>query len=137
MTSPYEDIIRHPYPFPTGRPRMSAEDRAAQFSPFAALTGYEASIAETARLTTQQIELSEDARRELNEKLTVLQDQAGTRPSVAVTYFQQDLRKKGGAYVTVRGSFLRVDSVHRVLLLTDDTRIWIPAIIGIESPILK
>ena len=130
MTHPYADILDMPYPFPTGKVRMSMEDRAAQFSPFAALTGYEESIQETARLTSARIILSEDAQKELNESLVKLK----VEPELAasVTYFQPDLYKKGGRYLTVTGKLTKIDPVQKAIWMEDGTGIWMEDLLKVE-----
>ena len=99
----YGDIIGLSHPVSQVHPQMSVHERAAQFSPFAALTGHEAAIRETARLTEGQIELEEDRKEELDEKLSGLLQPGSVCPEVTVCYFEPDARKEGGAYRTVRG----------------------------------
>lgn len=108
-------------------------DRAAQFSPFAALTGYDAAIKETGRLTDQRIELSEDSRAALDRKQQLLVGGLADHPEVSVTYFIPDERKSGGAYVTVTGIVKKVDDYQRLLLLTDGTKIPLDDILDLES----
>lgn len=98
-------------------------NRAAQFAPFAALTGYEESIEETARLTDRRIELSEYEIEELNAKLNFIQEHIKERPEVTITYFQPDERKEGGTYVTVTGKVRRIDEVNRVIIFENGTEI--------------
>ena len=133
----YDDIIHLPHPNSSRHPRMSLLDRAAQFSPFAALTGYEDAIEETGRLTDHRIELNEDARAFLDQKQQLLADAASSRPQVSVTYFQPDHRKSGGAYVTVEGTLKKLDPYDRVLILTDETRIPLSEIVTIESDLFR
>lgn len=104
---------------------MSNMNRAAQFAPFAALTGYEESIAETARLTDRRIELSEYEIEELNAKLNFIQDHIKEHPKVTVTYFQPDDRKEGGTYVTVTGKVRKIDEVNRVIIFENGTEVAI------------
>ena len=104
-------------------------NRAAQFAPFAALTGYEESIEETARLTDHRIELSEDDIEDINAKLNFIKEYIKERPEVTITYFQPDERKEGGAYITVTGNARRIDEVNRVLVLEDGRMILIDIII--------
>ena len=99
----YDDIIDLPHHVSATRTRMSMIERAAQFSPFAALTGYDAAIKETWRLTDQRIELSEECRAALDRKQMLLLDHIGDRPEISITYFVPDERKNGGTYVTVTG----------------------------------
>lgn len=129
----YNDIIDLPHHVSATRPRMSMIDRAAQFSPFAALTGYDAAIKETGRLTDQRIELSEDSRAALDRKQQLLVECLADHPEVSVTYFIPDERKSGGAYVTVTGIVKKVDGYQRLLLLTDGTKIPLDDILDLES----
>lgn len=129
----YDDIINLPHYVSPTRPRMSMIDRAAQFSPFAALTGYDAAIKETGRLTDERIELSEESRATLDRKQQLLMDNLADRPEVSLTYFVPDERKSGGAYVTVTGIVKKVDDYQRLLLLTDGTKIPLDDILDLES----
>ena len=115
--SAYEDIINLPYP--QKRQRMSNADRGAQFSPFAALTGFEAAITETARLTDRKIELDEGGKALLDEKLRKIEEEIYDRPEVEITYFQPDLRKAGGAYLQKRGRVKKLDAYQRAVVFTD------------------
>ena len=132
----YDDIINLPHHQSSTRLHMSVHDRAAQFSPFAALTGYEAAVSETARLTEGKIDLDEDAREALDEKLQFLQESAGGQ-QVSVTYFQPDIRKKGGAYLTVSGIIKKVNNYERVIVMEDGTSISVDDILDIQSDIFK
>jgi hypothetical protein len=127
----YDDILHLSYPFPSTRPRMNSTDRAAQFSPFAALTGFEAVIEESGRLTQSAIELDESAKTEVDQALRQLSEQIHTQPKATITYFQSDARKLGGAYLTVTGSVKKIDTYEMRLILTDDTGIPISAIVQI------
>lgn len=115
----YDDVINRQHPTSKKHPRMSNMNRAAQFAPFAALTGYEESIEETARLTDRRIELSEYEIEELNAKLNFIQDRIKEHPKVTVTYFQPDERKEGGAYITVSGEAINVDCFKKLLSLKE------------------
>ena len=119
--SAYEDIINLPYP--QKHPRMSNYARGAQFSPFAALTGFEAAIEETARLTERKIELDEGEKVLLNEKLRKIEEEIYARPEITVTYFRPDLRKVGGAYVQKRGRVKKLDAYLRSGVFADDTAV--------------
>lgn len=128
-TSRYYDIMDLPHHVSMRRPHMSMPNRAAQFSPFAALTGYEDSIRETARLTDARIELDECAKAALDAKLQAIQ--SNPNMPVSITYFVPDTRKAGGAYVTAEGFVRRIgpDAVR----MADRTEIPIEDIIGIEG----
>ena len=128
----YNDVINRQHPTSKKHPRMSNMNRAAQFAPFAALTGYEESIEETARLTDRRIELSEYEIEELNAKLNFIQNHIKERLEVAITYFQPDERKEGGAYITVTGKVRRIDEVNRVLVFENESIVWIETITGLE-----
>lgn len=117
----YDDIIDMPHHVSEKHPQMPMIDRAAQFSPFAALTGYDAAIVETARLTDQKRELSEDQKQVISKALHDLQRRIKTDPVVTVTFFQPDERKPGGAYRTVTGTAKKVDEYLGVLELTGGT----------------
>jgi hypothetical protein len=113
---------------------MSLADRAAQFSPFAALTGYDAAVKESARLTDRQIELDENEIAALDEKLRVLVEQIDQHPEVTITYFEPDKRKAGGAYVTVTGQLKKIDDIERTIIFSDGTNIVISAVVDIATP---
>lgn len=118
-THKYDDIIHLQHPVSAKRGRMSMIDRGAQFSPFAALVGYDAAIRETARLTEERTELTEGKKAELDEKLRLIEENLAHRPEVSITYFRPDARKLGGAYVTVCGQVKKLDPYEKVILLTD------------------
>ena len=128
----YADIIHLPHHRSLTRPPMSNYDRAAQFSPFAALTGYDAAVAETARLTDSRIELTEDEKQLLDEKLHLLLDMADHPPTVRITRFIPDERKAGGSYETVTCRVASVDTYEGCVVLTDKRRIPIADISDIE-----
>lgn len=130
--SKYDDIIDLPRPKSAHEP-MPMGDRAAQFSPFAALTGYDDAIDETARLTDARVELGESAVEELERKLTDLAAHISERPEISVTYFVPDARKEGGAYVTRTGTLKRIDELGRELVFADGARIAVGDIISVET----
>ena len=132
-TSPYADIINLPHHVSERHPQMPMEKRAAQFSPFAAMVGHDAAIRETARLTEERIELSEEEMAIIDGQLRILQEHIKKQPEITVTYFQPDEKKSGGAYVTVTGSAKKVDEFERILILRDGTVIPIDDIIGIRT----
>ena len=133
----YDDIINLPHHVSKIRPQMSMLDRAAQFSPFAALTGYDAAIKETGRLTDEKIELDEDTKAALDMKQAYLTEMVDDQPKISVTYFLPDSRKSGGAYVTVTGNLKRFDEYERLLILTDGRKIPMDEIADIESDLFK
>ena len=116
MSGPYDDIIQLPHPTSARHPRMSLSNRAAQFSPFAALSGHSAALAETARLTDQQIELSDDDKAELDQKQRILLEHINEHPEIMVTWFQPDEKKDGGQYITTTGRLKRFDESACMLL---------------------
>ena len=127
----YDDIINLPRPTSARHPRMPMADRAAQFSPFAALVGHEAAIRETTRLTDRRIELTEEEKAVLDEKLCLLLDTGG---EAVFTYYLPDEKKDGGTYVTAAGSVKRLDRLERRVILTDGAAIPVEDILEIESP---
>ena len=131
----YDDIINLSYPGSTTRPRMSMIDRAAQFSPFAALTGYEAAIKETARLTDQKIEVNEDEIAFLREKMRILQERLPECPEIQITYFVPDEKKDGGTYRKKTGQVKKIDEYERLIIMCDHVKIAIDEIVSIEGSI--
>ena len=121
MSGKYDDILHLPHPTSAKHPRMPISDRAAIFSPFAALTGHAAAIQETARLTDQRIELDEDTKAELDRKQKILMDYIADQPEVTITWFCPDEKKSGGAYVVTMGRLKKVDDVVGTLKLADET----------------
>ena len=116
---------------------MSQHNRAAQFAPFAALAGYEASIKEAARITEKQISLDDNAKETLNIKLNFIKEYVNTRPYVTIIYFVPDNKKLGGEYVEYTGNVRTIDEYCQTLIMTDKTIIPIKAICNIESELLK
>lgn len=131
----YDDIINLPHHEPANHPRMSVSDRAAQFLPFAALTGHNAAILETARLTDQKAELDELRKEELNEHLHLLKTLLVQKPQVSITYFVPDARKKGGSYLTITGTITKIDEIQRQITMENGTMIPVDDIYEIESTI--
>ena len=128
----YDDIIDLPHPVSKKHSPMPLLDRAAQFAPFAALTGHEAAIRETARLTEEEIELDENSKELLDLRLQELQEHLSTQPEVTVTYFAPDEKKDGGAYVTVTGKVKKVDGYAGELVFTDGRRVELRSIVELE-----
>jgi hypothetical protein len=137
MTRTYDDIINLPHHVSTARPHMTAIDRAAQFSPFAALTGYDAAIKETARLTDERVTLDEYMKDALSDRLQIIADRIKEHPEIAITYFQPDAKKNGGAYVTAISTAKKIDEYERVVVMTDGTAIPIDEIISIDGQIFE
>lgn len=128
----YSDIIDLPHIEPQNRQRMSMQARAAQFAPFAALTGHSAAIEETARRTEDEMELCEDDRSLLDRKMSLLLSRLEERPQVTLTYFAPDALKKGGSYKSVTGIVQKVDDYNRILTLESGTKIEMQHIVGIQ-----
>ena len=133
----YDDIINLPHYTSSKRPRMAMIDRAAQFSPFAALTGYDAAVKETARLTEDRVELDEYQKSALNERLQILQERLSNAPVISITYFVPDERKSGGAYCTETGVIKKFDYYERAVIMRSGTHIPIDEIIGIEGDLFN
>ena len=131
MRDNYEDIIHLPHHVSQTRPQMPMEDRAAQFSPFAALTGYDAAIRETARQTEERMELDGYEKEALNERLQLLAERLPDAPPVRITYFQPDALKEGGSYVNHEGIVKRIAAYERMLIMTDRVSIPLDEIIEI------
>jgi hypothetical protein len=129
----YDDIINLPHHVSKSKPHMSALNRAAQFSPFAALTGYDGAIKETARLTTKRMELDEAEKTVLDEKLRIVQEQLSSQAEIEITYFLPDEMKTGGAYVSAIGIVKKIDRYERIVVMRDETRIPIEDIIRITG----
>lgn len=133
MTGPYDDILHLPHPTSKRHPRMPIADRAAQFSPFAALTGHKAAIEETARVTERRIELDEDAKEQLDQTLQLLLERIDEQPEITVTWFSPDKKKAGGQYHTATGKLKRIDIQESRLILTDGTQIPLEDLLEIRS----
>ena len=137
MSGPYDDIIDLPHPTSRRHPRMPIRDRAAIFSPFAALSGHGAALAETARVTQRRMELDEDTRAELDRRQAVLLAHLDEQPEITVTWFQPDERKEGGAYRTAAGRLKKLRELERVLVLADGTEIPLKDVVALESDIFQ
>lgn len=128
----YDDIIGLPRPFSKKHPPMPPENRAAQFSPFAALTGYDDLIDETARLVDRKLELDEGEKEAIGRRLNEIESRVPEEPCVTLSYFVPDLFKAGGRYVLVSGPVKKIDSVEGVLLLKSGERIPFEDILTVE-----
>lgn len=137
MTEKYDDIIHLSHHVSKTRPHMAVIDRAAQFSPFAALTGYDASVKETARLTDERIELDEYMKDALSHRLQIIEERLEEYPEIAITYFQPDAKKNGGSYVTASSTIKKLDRHKRVVAMTCGTLIPIDEIIRIDGQIFE
>lgn len=137
MSTPYDDIINLPHPVSISHPRMRQLDRAAQFSPFAALTGYDAAVAETGRLTDERLELAEEEKEVIGLRLQLLLEHLDERPEVTIIYFVPDERKTGGAYKSVTGIVKKIDEYERSIALFGGERIPIEEVSQIEGELFK
>lgn len=129
----YDDIIDLPHHVSPNRRRMSNTERGAQFSPFAALTGYEAAVEEAARLTDGKKELTEEMKAIIDAKIQAISEHPDAEPQVTITYFKPDERKEGGANVRVTGAVKEIDRIGKTIVLTDKTRIPIEQIGELET----
>ena len=133
----YKNIIDLPYPAKSKHTRMPIGDRAAQFAPFAALTGFNAVLRETERLTETRIELDEYETEKLNEKIRMVLDEKRRYPEITVTFFVADEKKDGGSYVTISGHIKRMDEEHHMLVLEEGETIPVEDIFDISNEIEK
>ena len=133
----YDDIIDLPHHVSETHPPMSRADRAAQFSPFAALTGYDAAVRESARVTEQRIELDEGVKAELNARLNCILEHLPEHPQVSITYFVPDEKKSGGAYRTVTGAVRKLDGFAKTLTLVDGTVVPVEEMVHVEGNLFE
>lgn len=129
----YEDIIKLPHHTSPKRPHMSVLDRAAQFSPFAALTGYDAAVKEAARLTERRIELDEYEKAALDRQIQIICEHIKEQPEITVMYFLADEQKTGGSYQTARNCIKKIDLYERMLVMKDGIKIPIQEIVELRS----
>ncbi len=132
----YDDIIDLPHHISTNRPHMSIHDRAAQFAPFAAMTGHDVAVKEKARLTKERLDLDEGMRQLLDERLQLIRRNIDNRPDITLTYFVQDERKEGGEFATVKGKVKKIDEYKHIVYLEDELAIPIEDIVDIEGNFL-
>lgn len=135
MKNPYEDLLNLPHHVSASRPPMPMADRAAQFSPFAALVGYDAAIQETGRLTSRRVEPEEEILRQLNQRFCWLAEHLAQEPEVIFICFRPDERKAGGAYLEIRGQVKKIDELHRTIFLRDGTRLSMDDILELRGEI--
>lgn len=132
MKNPYEDIMELPHHVSSKHPQMPMSDRAAQFSPFAALVGYDAAIKEASRMIDEKIESEEDRLNELNLKFRFIKEHLADEPEVSLSYFEPDERKAGGRYLEISGTVKKIDDFERSLTMKDGTKISIDDILAVE-----
>ena len=137
MNGKYDEIMGLPHHVSKTRPQMPMSDRAAQFAPFAALTGYDAAIKETGRLTDERIELDEGALTALNMRYQLLMDALDDEPEVTITYFQPDERKAGGKFVSAVGAVKKIDDFERRITMRDGTRIPMDDVLSIDGELFS
>ena len=136
-TNKYNSIMSFPHHVSKTRPQMPMSDRAAQFAPFAALTGYDAAIKETGRLTDERIELDAEALTALDMRYQLLMDAFDDAPEVTITYFQSDERKAGGKYLTATGAVKKVDDFERRITMQDGTKIPMDDVLSIDGELFS
>lgn len=136
-TRRYDDILRLPHHCSRRHPAMPRENRAAQFMPFAALTGYDAAVKEEARLTDRKMELDDEALANLNERLRMLDERLPDAPEITVTYFVADRKKAGGAYDSLYGRVKRIDPVAGNLVMRDGTVVPLGDIWSVEGDVFR
>lgn len=137
MNGKYDEIMGLPHHVSKTRPQMPMSDRAAQFAPFAALTGYDAAIKETGRLTDKRIELDVEALSALDMKYQLLMEALDEAPEVTITYFQPDERKAGGKYVSAVGAVKKIDDFERRITMRDGTRIPTDDVLSIDGELFS
>ena len=137
MNGKYDEIMGLPHHVSKTRPQMPMSDRAAQFAPFAALTGYDAAIKETGRLTDERIELDVEALSALDMKYQLLMEALDEAPEVTITYFQPDEQKAGGKYVSAVGAVKKIDDFERRITMRDGTRIPMDDVLSIDGELFS
>ncbi len=133
----YDDIINLPHHVSKTRKQMPMSERAGQFAPFAALTGYDDEVKETARLVDKEIVLDDEVKEVISNKLNIIESFIKDKPLVTITYFIDDIKKDGGKYEEITSNIRRIDEVKRVVILTDKSEINIDKIIDIRGNIFK
>lgn len=130
---PYEDIVNIPRHISKVHPQATMADRAARFSPFAAISGYDDMVKEAARVTEERIDITDATKELLNEKLNMIIEFLDEEPEVTITYFEPDKKKDGGAYISITGTVKRIDEYERIVLMSNDKKIRIDEIYALES----
>jgi len=136
MIENYSDIIHLSRP-KSKHPRMSLHQRSAQFAPFAALTGYESQVKETARLTDKRIEIDEELKQILDMKIQVIKEKIASKPELEITYFIPDDKKDGGRYETIIDNISKIDNYNEKIIMQNGLKIEIKEVIDINSEIFK
>lgn len=137
MKNPYEDIINLPHHMSSKHPHMSRYDRAAQFSPFAALTGHDDAVNEAARITDERLDLDDYIKADLNERLCIIQEYIKDKPDVLLVYFQEDNLKDGGTYLTATGCIKKIDEYDELVVMEDGNAISINDIVNINCELFS
>lgn len=137
MSSAYDEFLNLPHHVSADLPHMSMQNRAAQFAPFAALTGFESIIKETCRQTAHRIELDESAKEALDKKLQRLLQVLHVHPQISITFFKPDEKKDGGAYICITGTIKKIDGYGENLIMTDGTQIPISEITSLQGDLLN
>lgn len=133
----YEEIINLNHYNPKFHPRMSIYNRSAQFAPFAALTGYDEAIIETARITDEKIELNDDLRTFIDMKLHIIEEHIKEKSIVKILYFEKDKRKQGGKYIEYSGIVKRIDLINKFIIFEDKFKIGLEVILNIDADFIK
>jgi hypothetical protein len=133
----YEDIIKLPHYEPKFHPRMTIYNRSAQFAPFAALTGYDDKVSEAARLTDDEIELSEDLKNHIDIKLQIVNEHIKDNREITVLYFEKDKRKRGGKYIKYKGIVKKIDLIENTIKFKDNFKINLDMVLDIEINFIK
>lgn len=137
MNEKYDEIMSLPHHVSKTRPQMPMSDRAAQFSPFAALAGYDSAIRETGRLTDEKIELDEESLTALNVRYQMLMDVLAEGPEVRITYFKPDEKKAGGAHMTITEAVRKIDDFEQMITMRDGTRIPMGDVLSLEGDLFS
>lgn len=137
MSGPYDDIIGLPRHVSLSRPRMPVSDRAAQFAPFAALSGFGDAVGEAARPTENRRDLHEDAKAEIDIRLAAVRAHIDEQPQVSIAYFRPDEKKEGGAYTAITGYIKTFDDCRCIIVMADGREAPIDDIVWIDSPLLE
>lgn len=128
----YDDIINLPHYEPKYHPRMSMYKRSAQFAPFSALVGYDEQVKECSRITDKRLEIDDELKEKISNKLNKINEFIKEYPAVEITYFIPDDKKEGGKYVTEKVNVKRIDFINRFIKLTDNKKIFLDDIIDLN-----